>query len=74
MSLTAELILKHATKFLAISKLKAFADNYFIVVQFLFDKVVNIVIKSDNADCQHFLIFRQYLQKAFLSLDFVVKG
>ena len=45
---------------LALSKLKAFADNNVIVakmLQFLFDSKENIVRKKENAGCQHFLHF-----------------
>ena len=46
--------------------MKPFTDNNFSVVQmkhFLFDKKKNIVVKGENAGCQHFLTFPQSFQK-----------
>ena len=54
-------------KIIALSKLKAFASNNIIVgqmVQFLFDRIENIVGKGENAGYQHFLLFPQCFQKA----------
>ena len=46
---------------------------------YVFDRVVNIVRRGENAGYQHFLLFPQCFQKAFLlrvvkSLDCVVKS
>ena len=57
-------------KILPLSKLKAFADDNFIVAQiakFFFNRVENIVEKGENADFQHFLLFPQCFQKASFS-------
>ena len=54
-------------KFLAWSKLKAFADDKFLVAEMMisvFDRVENIVEKGENAGYQHFLLFPQCFQKA----------
>ena len=54
-------------KVLAISKLKAFADDNFSVaqmVQFYSDRVKNVG-KGENAGFQHFLLYAQCLQKPF---------
>ena len=53
---------------LALSKLKAFADNNFILakmVQLLSERIENIVGKGENAGNQHFLLFPQCFEKAF---------
>ena len=50
-------------KILAMSKLKAFAEDNFIVkkmVQFFLDWIQNIVGKAENAGYQHFLLFPLY--------------
>ena len=55
-------------KMLALSNFTAFADNNFKVaamVQFLFDRVENIVVKGENAGYQHFLLLPICFQKAF---------
>ena len=55
-------------RFLASSKLKAFADDNFNmaqIVQFFFEKVENVVGKGENAGYQHFLLFPQCLLLAF---------
>ena len=47
-------------KILTFSKQKALADDNFCetqMIQFFFDRVVNIVGKGENADYQHFLLF-----------------
>ena len=47
-------------KILALTKMKAFADNKIIVTQkskFLLGRVENIVGKGENAGYQHFLLF-----------------
>ena len=49
------------------SKLKAFADDKFKVIQIakiFLDKIENIVGKEENAGYQHFLLFPQCFQKA----------
>ena len=54
-------------KILALTKLKAFADDKFsktIMVITAFDMVENIVGKGENAGYQHFLPFPQCFQKA----------
>ena len=54
-------------KILNETKLKAVADNKSNVARMtiaLFDRVENTVGKGENADCQHFLHFPQYFQKA----------
>ena len=56
-------------KILALSKLKAFADdnsNIYHNVKFFFHCVENIVEKGENAGDQHVLLFPQYFQKGFL--------
>ena len=55
-------------KILDWSKLKAFAGDKIKVLKmmiFLFDRVVNIVGKGENAGNQHFLLFPQCFQRAF---------
>ena len=44
---------------LAMSKLKAFADDNFNMSHFFCDRVENIVGKGENAGDQYFLIFEQ---------------
>ena len=62
------------------SKLKAFADDKFIVTQkvkFPCYRVENIVGKGENADYHHFLLFPQCFQKVYSlvkSRDCVGKG
>ena len=54
-------------KILALSKMKAFPDKNFNVlqtVQFFFDTVENIVEKGENAGDQHFLLFLQCFHKS----------
>ena len=54
-------------KILALTKLKAFADDKFIVAKMMipvFDMAENIVGKGENAGYQHFLLFQQCFQKA----------
>ena len=50
-------------KILALSKLKAFANNNFSVAQivqsFIKDRLEDIVGKGENASYQHFLFFLQ---------------
>ena len=57
-------------KILALTKLKAFADNKIIIViqklKFVLGRVENIVGKGENAGYQHFLLFPQ----CFLKLSF----
>ena len=55
---------------LALSILKAFVDNFIAVqiVQYLFDRIENIVAKRENAGDQHFLLFPQCVQKAFIQI------
>ena len=56
-------------KILDVSKLKTFADNNLNVnrkLKFAFGRVENIVGKGENAGYQHFLLFPQCFQKAFL--------
>ena len=73
--------LPHSTS-LDLSKLKAFADDNFKVVQmvhFYFDRVENMVGKGENAGYQHFLLFPLCFQKASFfrvmkSGDCMVKG
>ena len=51
------------------SILKAFADDNFIVVkmvQFLFDRVENLVDKGENAGSQHFLLFPTMSSKYYI--------
>ena len=57
-------------KILALSKLKAFADVKFILVQmvqFLNEREENTVGKGENAGNQHFLLFPQCFSKVFSS-------
>ena len=52
--------------FLALSKLKAFADDKLNVTQsikFVFHRLENIVRKGENVGDQHFLLFLQGHQK-----------
>ena len=53
-------------KILALTKLKAFADDNFIATEMMisvYDLVENIVEKGENAGYQHFLLFPQCFQK-----------
>ena len=53
-------------RILDMTKLKAFADNKLNVaktVVYLFNWVENTEGKGENADYQHFLLFRQFFQK-----------
>ena len=53
---------------LALTKLKAFAEDKFSIAKMLipcFDRVENIVGKGENAGYQHFLLFQQCFKKAF---------
>ena len=55
---------------LDLSKLKAFAEDKSNVtqnIQFVFERIENIVGKEENAGYQHFLLFPQCFQKAFYS-------
>ena len=57
-------------KSLNLSKLKAYADeklNILQMIEFVFDRIENIVGKGENAGDQHFLLFLQCFRKAFLS-------
>ena len=52
-------------KILSSSKFKAFADNKLNAtpnIEFVFQRVENIVGKGENAGYQHFLLFPQYFQ------------
>ena len=52
-------------KIVALAKLKAFADDNFIVtqtVQFLFERLQNVVGKGENASYQHFILFPHCFQ------------
>ena len=56
-------------KILARSKFRASANDNFDVakiIQFIFDRVENIVGKGENAGDQHFLLFPQCFQKVAL--------
>ena len=56
-----------SNKILALTKLKAFADDNFTVAVIMIsvsDRVENIVEKGENAGYQHFLLFQQCFQKA----------
>ena len=56
-------------KFLDWTKLKAFADDKINVTEKLksvLERVENIVGKGENAGYQHFLLFPQCFQKAFM--------
>ena len=51
--------------FLDWSKLRAFADdNLNGTLNFVLERVENIVEKGENAGYQHFLLFQQCFQKA----------
>ena len=55
---------------LALTKLKAIADDKFNVAQIVisfFDRAENIVGKEENAGCRHFLLFLQCFQKLCVS-------
>ena len=55
---------------LDLPKLKSFPDNILIVaemVQFLCDRVENIVRKGENAGNRHFFLYPQCFLKPFLS-------
>ena len=57
-------------KILGWSKLKVFADDKIRLAKmmiFAVDRVENIVGKGESAGYQHFLLFLQCFQKAFLS-------
>ena len=63
-----ELTLYQTTKYLALSKLKAFADDKLNVTQnikVVFHRIENIVGKEENAGYQHLLFFPQCIQNAF---------
>ena len=65
------LTLYQTTKFLASSKLEAFADDKIYVVKMmisLLDRVGNTVGKGENASYQHFLLFPQYFPSSLRSL------
>ena len=50
------------------SKSKAFADDKIKLARliiFVFDRVENIVVKGENAGCQHFLLFLQCFHNTF---------
>ena len=58
-------------KILALSKMKAFADNKLHInpnIKFFFHKVENTFGKGENAGYQHVLLFPQCFQKEFFSL------
>ena len=58
-------------KILDWSKFKAFADDKIHVAEimiYLFDREENIMGKGENAGYQHFLLFPQCFQKAFLNV------
>ena len=60
---------------LALSKIKAIADDNFRttqMVQFVFDMVETIVGERENTDYLHFLILRQYFLKASFQGPFIV--
>ena len=53
-------------KIVALTKLKAFADDKFSVAEMMIsfrDRLENIEEKGENADYQHFLLFPQCFQK-----------
>ena len=53
-------------KILDVTKLKTFADDKLKTVEtvgFVLDKVEKIVGEGENADCQHFLLLPQCVQK-----------
>ena len=57
-------------KILGWSKLKAFADHKINVTEqlkLILERVENIVVKGENADYWHFLLFPLCCQKAFFS-------
>ena len=57
-------------KSLAWSILEAFANDKIKVDKmeiFVFDRIENIVGKAENAGSQHFLLFSQCFQRAFIS-------
>ena len=50
-------------KILDVTKLKAFADDKFIIARMmisLLDRIENTVGKGENAGCQHFLLFLEF--------------
>ena len=57
-------------KFLDWSKMKVFSDDKIKLTEkkmkFALEVVENIVGKGENAGYQHFLLFPQYFQKAFI--------
>ena len=56
-------------KILDLAKLKAFAEDkitFAEMMNFVFDKVGNIVGNRENAGYQHFLLFPQCFQRASL--------
>ena len=62
----SNLTLYQMTKFTAMTKLKAFADDEINIAKLMihvFDRVENIVGKGENAGHQHFLLFPQCFQK-----------
>ena len=62
-------------KILALSKLKAFADDNFDadqMAQFFFDRLENMMEKGENAGYQHFLLFPSCFQKFLFYVDTVV--
>ena len=69
-------------KIITLSKFKAFEDNNFLeaqMVQFLFERVENIVEKDNNARYQHSFLFPTIFLKGFYhrgvkSQHQVVKG
>ena len=57
----------HTPKVFALSELKAFTGEKFIVAQmvhFFLNREEKIVGKGENAGYQHFLLFSQFFQKA----------
>ena len=57
------------TKKLDLSKFRAFADKlnviYILLIELVFYKKENIVENGENAGYKHFLLFSQWLLKAF---------
>ena len=66
-----------AVRILAMTKLKAYADEKSIFTKMMFtvfDRVENIVGKGENSGHQHFLLFPRCFQKLSVSVSGVVKA